>query len=213
MKALSRDFTTKEKIMLVILCLILLALAYYRFLHVPCNDAIAEAHSQRDMYQTEMVGALAQENQLKQMQKELDSLGELTEASRMESYNNSKAEIDLLNSILQNTYNYNVRFSSVTKSGNQIRRNVSLSFAVPDFASARQILSRLADSEYRCLIGNIQYSTSEVRVSSQEREELARPGRWIDGTYYYSEVRVNATATFYETMYGGTPDAGLPAEK
>jgi hypothetical protein len=26
-----------------------------------------------------------------------------------------------------------------------------------------------------------------------------------------SQISVNATATFYETMVGGTPDAGLPA--
>lgn len=213
MKILSRDFTTKEKVLLVILCLILLALAYYRFVYVPSVDAVAAANADRDMYQIELIGALTKEKQLRQMQEELDELGELQTASRMESYNNSKAELTLLNSALETASSYSVSFAGVTRDGDQIRRNFSLSFTTKDFASAKKIVDRLAESEYRCLIGDMHYNKSYVRAQLEEGEIPAAPGRWFDEVYYYDVISVDTTATFFETMVGGTPDEGLPADK
>ena len=93
MKILSRDFSTKEKVLLLILCLILLAFAYYRFIYVPCQDALEKANSDRDTLQMQLMAVLTKEKQLKGMQDELTEMGELIQTSRMESYNNSKAEI------------------------------------------------------------------------------------------------------------------------
>ncbi len=212
MKAMSRDFTLKEKIMLIILGLILIGLAYYRFVHIPCKNAVEEAHSQRDVYQAELQKALVKESQMRKMKEELDEIGELNEASRMESYSNSKAEIALLNRVLESATDYSISFSGVTKTDDQIRRNFSLTFTTRDFATAKKIITELAESEYRCLIGDIQYTRSLTRAATKDpRTEL--PGQWIDDVYYYEQVSVNATATFYETMYGGTPDAGLNTGK
>ena len=56
----------------------------------------------------------------------------------------------------------------------------------------KQIFSDLTDGPFRCLIGDIACS-----VTNQNNE---------------AGLSVSATATFYETMVGGTPDAGLPAD-
>ena len=210
MKILSRDFTLREKILLIVFCLILLALAYYRFVYVPCNDAIALARADRDMYQTQLLGALTKEAQLRRMKTELDSLGELQETSRMDSYNNSKAELSLLNSVLEAADKYSVSFASVTRDGDQIRRNFSLQFTTGSFDAAKQIVARLSESEYRCLIGDMQYTKTLRRA---EEGEALTGGQWIDGVYYFNVITVTTTATFFETMYGGTPDAGLPADR
>ena len=210
MRALSRDFTTKEKVLIVILLVILIGLAYYRFVHIPCKEAIERAHSERDMYQTELVAVQKKEAQIRAMKEELDSLGELQSTSRMESYNNSKAELALLNSALEAASDYSVNFASVTRSGDQIRRNFNLSFTTDSFASAKRIIETLSDSEYRCLIGNMSYSNSLRRA---EKGEETLGGKWVDDVYYFNVVKVTANATFYETMYGGVADDGLPASK
>ena len=210
MKILSRDFTLKEKVLLLILCLVLVGLAYYRFVFVPCQDAISRANNTRDALQIELLGAMTKEAQLKKMKDELDSLGELRETSRMDSYNNAKAELSLLNSVLEAADEYAVSFASVTKDGDQIRRNFSLQFQTGSFAAAKQIVARLSESEYRCLLGDIQYS-STVRVASEKEKTVG--GYWDGEVYYFNVITVNTTATFFETMYGGTPDAGLPADK
>ena len=212
MKVLSRDFTTKEKVLLVILLLILLAFSYYRFVYIPCVNTVNEAHSRRDDYQVEMLTALAKEQQLRQMQSELDELGELQNASRMESYNNAKAELTLLNSVLEKADSYSVSFAGATRNGDQIRRNFSLSFSTGDFAAAKEIIDRLSESEYRCLLGDMRYTKSSFRAPRGEETPKA-PGYWIDDVYYYYVITVDTTATFYETMVGGTPDEGLPADK
>lgn len=210
MKVLSRDFTLREKILLIVFCLILLALAYYRFVYVPCNNAIERARTDRDNYQTELLIALTKEAQLRKMKTELDSLGELQETSRMDSYNNSKAELSLLNSVLETADNYSVSFASVTRDGDQIRRNFSLQFTTGSFQTAKRIIARLAESEYRCLIGDMQYTKTLRRANEGE---TTVGGQWIDGVYYFDVITVATTATFFETMYGGTPDAGLPADR
>ena len=210
MKVLSRDFTLREKILLIVFCLILLALAYYRFVYVPCSDAIANARADRDMYQTELLSAMTKEAQLRRMKTELDSLGELQETSRMDSYNNSKAELSLLNSVLEAADKYSVSFASVTRDGDQIRRNFSLQFTTGSFDAAKQIIACLSESEYRCLIGDMQYTKTLLRA---EEGETFTGGQWIDGVYYFNVITVATTATFFETMYGGTPDAGLPADR
>ncbi|MCR5295512.1 MAG: hypothetical protein K6E30_10155, partial [Lachnospiraceae bacterium] len=56
-----------------------------------------------------------------------------------------------------------------------------------------EIISQLEESPYRCLLG-------DISCSLHEGDENA-------------EVSVSATATFYETLVGGTPDSGLPEEK
>ena len=43
MKILSRDFTLKEKILLLLLALVLIVLGYYQFIDKPCRRDIAEA--------------------------------------------------------------------------------------------------------------------------------------------------------------------------
>jgi hypothetical protein len=207
MKVLSRDFTLKEKILIFVLLLILVALTYYRFVHVPCNEAIETARSEKEMYDTELLAVQKKEAQIRAMKEELDSLGELQATSRMESYNNSKAELSLLNSVLESAYNYSISFASVTRSGDQIRRNFNLQFTTGSFDAAKQIISSLADSEYRCLIGGVKYSSALRRA---ENGEPTLGARYVDGVYYFDSISVTTDATFFETMYGGTPDAGLP---
>ena len=150
------------------------------------------------------------EKQLRDMKEELDSLGELQSTSRMESYNNSKEELSLLNSILESAQNYSVTFVSVTRNGDQIRRNFNLSFTTSSYASAKKIISSLTASKYRCLIGDIKYSASVRRADKDEPKE---GGKWVDDVYYFDVIKVDTSATFFETMYDGVPDDGLPASK
>ena len=210
MKIMSRDFTPREKILLVILFILLLGVAYYWLVFVPCSNAIEKAHIDRDVAQTDLKIAQAKEEQLKKMQNELDSLGELQYASRMASYNNSKEELQLLNSVLEAADDYSVSFASASRNGDQIRRNFTMQFTTFDFATAKKIIQRLSESDLRCLLGDMEYTTSLHRLTEIESRIGAR---LIDDYYYYDVITVNLTATFFETMVGGTPDAGLPVDK
>ena len=193
MKILSRDFTPMEKILLTVLGVLLIVLVYYRFVDQPVRTAINTAVSERETLQAELNALNVRLEHLDRMEAELSEIHREGAASRMPSYNNSKEELQLLNDVLSVTTQYVIHFADVTRDGDQIRRDFTLQFTCPDYATMEQVLSGLANSPYRCLIGDV-----NCAISSKEPE---------------GSVAVSATATFYETMVGGTPDSGLPEDK
>lgn len=193
MKIWSRAFTRTEKILLVALLVILLGLAYYQFVDKPIRKAITSAEAECESLQTEIDVLQAQVAYLAKMQAELDDLTGSGSLTRMESYNNSQAEITLLNDILADTDEYSISFSNVTRSDNQIRRSFTLKFKSPDYEAMRYVIDSLCASEMRCMVSNVKCSISQNASES---------GYTITST---------VTATFYETMVGGAVDASLPA--
>ena len=193
MKLLSRDFTTKEKVLLLLLVLILVALVYYQFVYRPVADGIVKADDQKKNLEIELEAVNTRVSKLQQMQNEVDGITENGTLRSMPSYNNSKNVNRLLNDVLGDM-GYSIVFSNVERSGDQVRRNVQLQYVAPNYESAKEVFSQLTSSEYRCLIGDIRLSSKEGSLDS-------------------GEVTVVANLTFYETMVGGQADAGLPVEE
>ena len=192
MKVLSRDFTLKEKILMLLLAVLLLALGYYQFVFKPVNNAIAKAKAEQEALQTELVAVNTKVATLESMQNEINEIAASGKVSQMPSYNNSRNVNKLLNDTL-GKLGYSITFSNVTRTNDQIRRNISLQFVSPDYESMERVFEKLSSSEYRCLINDVSGSINN---------------RYNDD----NSVTVNCTATFYETMVGGTPDSGLPAD-
>ena len=189
MKFLSRDFTRTESILLILLGLILVGLFYYRFVDVPVRETIISSNADADMYQSQIDVIQQQVLKLQDIKKSMDELEAAGDLSYMASYNNSKAEITFLNDILKDTLQYSISFGEVSRAGNQIRRNFTLQYQTKGYNAAQNILMKLCDGEYRCLIGDVRCTIDNQNI-----------------------VTMNQTATFYETMVGGTADAGLPQD-
>ncbi len=189
MKILSRDFTKTEKILIVLLFVVLMGLVYYQFVDKNVRSVTDNAKVEASSLEAQIDEALQRAEKLRNLQSTLDKLEEQGKLSYMGSYNNSKAEVRFLNDLLADTLTYSVEFSSVTRTGNQIRRSFKLKYQTGGFRAAREIIENLLKSENRCLVSDISCSISTSGVTD-----------------------VEANATFYETMVGGTPDAGLPAD-
>jgi len=195
MKVLSRDFTLKEKLLLLLLGLILVGLAYFQFVDRPVREALQIAHSEADALSIELNTVEAKLARMRRMRAELDDVTAGGTASEMGSYNNSKAEIAMLNDVLSEALQYSITFANVTRSGDQIRRNFTLQLTTDSYETMEHIINQINASHYRCLIGDLRCS------GTQENDVLE------------GNITVSATATFFETMVGGTPDAGLPESK
>lgn len=193
MKIMSRDFTTREKIMLLVLTLILLAAGYYAVIDQPIRTAINEAKSQQDELNTELMLLQTKAASLSRMQSELDSIEQSGSLGKMGSYNNSKAELDELNQLLQDANTYDISFSDVTRDGDLIRRSFSLTFSASDYDKAADLVNRLCAGEWRCIVSDLRYVAAGDDLNT-------------------GSVNVGVTATFYETMQGGKADSGLPAD-
>lgn len=192
MKIFSRDFSLAERILLILLSVVLVGLVYYRFVDQPVRTYLLSAQSETDSLELELAAVNAQVNNLTRMQEELDTLKAQDSIDYMASYNNSKAELALLNDALSVAESFSVSFAEVTRDGDQIRRNFSLQFTTANYETLKKILSDLINGPYRCLIGDLSCSSTN------------RNG--VQG------LSISTTATFYETMVGGIPDAGLPAD-
>ena len=189
MKILSRDFTTTEKILIALLFLLLLGLVYYQFVDRNVRSATSNAKVEAQSLEMQIDEARQRAEKLRNLQNTLDKLEAQGKLSYMGSYNNSKAEVRFLNDLLADTLTYSIEFSSVTRNGNQIRRSFKLKYQTGGFRAAREIIENLLKSENRCLVSDMSCSIQSSGVTD-----------------------VEANATFYETMVGGTPDAGLPAD-
>lgn len=189
MKIFSRDFSRTEKILIVVLVVLLLGLVYYQFVDKAVRASVDGAQAEKQALQTEIDIAQMRVQRLQSLKNTLDQLKEEGRMTYMASYNNSKPEVAFLNDILADTLSYSIEFDRVTRSGDQIRRSFKLSYMTSSFRVARNILDELGDGEFRCLVGDVSCAIAN------------------DGT-----TVVQANAIFYETMVGGTPDAGLPAD-
>ena len=186
---MSRDFTRTEKILIVVLVLILLALVYYQFVEKTVRQSITNAQSEAGMLETELAAAQARLAAAQKVKNSMDELEASGNMSWMGSYNNSKEEVAFLNDILADAQKYSIAFSDVSRSGDQIRRNFTLQYQTADYTAAQEIMRRLCQGKNRCLVGDLKCAVD------------------VDGV-----VTINASATFYETMVGGAPDAGLPQD-
>ena len=189
MKVFNRAFTKKEKILILILVVILIGLVYYRFVDQSVRSSLAAAESSIETNQSELEISNAQLARLNSMNKELDSY-EAGGTSRLESYNNIKEELAMLDSTLSAVSDYTLSLQDPVLDGDLIRRPVSIRFTTGSFGDVYKVIRAFSNSDLRNVIQDINYSSS----SNRDGEE---------------SVTVNMNVTFYETMVGGTPDAGL----
>ncbi len=188
MRILSRDFTKKEKILLLALLLVLVALVYYQFVDVPVREALEKAKNEKASLETELDIVNLKVAQLERMKAELDNITNDGTFKPMPSYNTRKNVITLLTDVLGSSYI--ISNIDVSKSGDLVRRTITMQIDSPDFESVHNLLAQLTGSEYRCLIGDVKYTTQNNRENDL--------------------YRINTTVTFYETMVGGEADSGLP---
>ena len=195
MKVFSRAFTLREKLLLMVLCLLRLGVFYVQCVDMPVREGIAAAENERASLETELMVVEAKLDRLEKMENELDRYAVQGQIGIMGSYNNSKAEVKMLNDILEKANTYSIAFTDVTRDGDQVRRNLTLRYTAKNYETAAQIIAQLSNGQYRCLLGNV------VCESASGYHNLER-----------GEVTVNLSATFYEPMAGDTVDAGLPID-
>ena len=193
MKILTRDFSTREKIFLAILFVIIIVAAYYLFVYRTVDDQITALQTQSQALESQLAISTAQVERLQAMS---EQMGNDTLRSYMPSYNSSKKELDFLNATLAGTDDYLINFTYLTRDGDQINRGFGLQFNAKNYAQAESIIKALEESEIRCLIG-------DYMIKPVDKEKHLLSGK----------VQVSLNGSFYETMYDGVADKELPADE
>lgn len=185
---MSREFTSREKILLVVLCVLLLGILYYEFIVKDVEETIKKYNTE-DL-ETELLIEQSKAASIMDMEAEMEA-AKAESGSVVASYNNIKNEISALNDIFAAATTYNFDFNQAIKDGDAVRRDISISFTASSYNTAESIIEKLHDCKYRCLIRNISINTSS--------------GEGISS----GSVSVSMTVTFFETMYNANTTDGL----
>lgn len=190
MTAFSRRFTPREKILLVILAVILLAGAYLWLVQEPISQSLSRIRSQQEEAEMDRLVLDAKKVKLDQMREELDAILAESDAKEIPQYDNQQNVINMLNSVLASTTDYTLSFEPISQGDGDvmIRRVINMTFYCNSYQEARGIVNQLHGGPYRCQIGNLAISAISQGVT----------GSTLDLNVYPVQVTMNLT--FFELL-------------
>ena len=155
---MDREFTPREKGMLLVLALLLLTLGYMKLFYAPVQQAVTENQQRQTELQDQAL-------KMQTMEKELEELktGGAVPDAQVPDYNNAKRVMVELNAILARAREYSLSFDDVSldEDSGLVRRPVELTFQTADYAAAREIINDLYHCRYRCSIQDVTISADE----------------------------------------------------
>ena len=174
--------TARETIMLAFLVVLLVGVVYYMFFYTPLQEEMASIASQSADCDTQINTSLAKVKKIDEMQAELDEIfsrpaDEITEIA---PYDNKEVVLNQLYGILARTKEYSLNFTDPdVQDDGTVRRNISMTFKCDSYEAAKNVISDLTDSQWRCLVSNLTIACE-------------------DGDVMQLPVTVTATITFFE---------------
>ena len=164
---MNRAFTTREKVLLAILAVLLVACFYWLVLLQPALNALSTVDSRVAALQDEIMiqqVVAANKAQLEQQIAEAEASGAAQKT--LPAYDNTKNEIDALDAILAEARTYSINFADADLSGTLARRNVDISFTSDSYDDAHSVLEKLINCQYACLVTDISITGSSLGQSS-----------------------------------------------
>lgn len=143
---MSREFTKREKIMLVALALIIISLCYYKFVLEPINTQVEEYNSATAMETDELTTNSVLVGKIRDMQASIDEAKADGNYQPIPVYDNCNTLLAELYSILDTTNGYSLTFGTVTEDGYVMLRPISMDFSTGTYEEARSVIDLLHDS-------------------------------------------------------------------
>lgn len=165
---MNRKLTLRERMMLLALALIVIALGYYNLLLRPINEQIAEYNSNTEIEQAELATDMALLAKKSKMESALTEFRKNTDAKPIPLFDNSQKLMLELYEALADATDYSLGFSQGTKTeGYIILRPISITFSTGTYAQSRAIIDALCESEYMNKISDLNIQTSSSRAGVQ----------------------------------------------
>lgn len=192
---LNRAFSTREKALILILVVVLLVACYYFLVVRNVADTLAANDTRMQDVQEQVDRQTALAEVRDRMRGELDALGDEDDLPEVAPYDNLRNELDELNGLLPQTTTYDLDFSQPERDGTLVRRAVSISFTVPDYRTALDVVRSLENGPYRCQVTDCSLTGKMLADGSVE------------------SVSAVLDVTYFETTQGATSLNGLVDKK
>ena len=196
MSVLNYTFNKREKVLLLILALILLALLWYIF--VWQNAANEKLRIDAEIAETE-AQTLVANNRISKLGTMREAIEEQKAAgatpSNLPDYDNTTALMAQLDSVLSTTKDYRLSFDELERSDDGvISRGVTITFGCDSIEAGRAVMTKLENGPFACSIDSATITSTN---SADNRTGNARVGvntsRNVDSPY-----AVGLHAIFFE---------------
>lgn len=189
---LSKQFTRREKVLLIILALLLLFAVYFLAVHRPVTEALDRIQAESETVSADLMVLEAKQQRIEQMQKELDEILAQPNVAEIPTYDNLQQVMNFLNTVLHSANEYSLSFQSLQQQEDNsiLRRAMQMTFVTLSYKEARDMISQLQNCPYRCQLSD--FSIAPATADGQSRDTVAA---LLDGP-----VQVSLTVTFFEKL-------------
>jgi Tfp pilus assembly protein PilO len=182
---LNREFTKREKILILILVFLLLFSGYFKFVLQPAQERVTAAQNACADIENSMTVETVKAKRLADMRAAIDSYENKTDgkSSVVPLYDNIDNVMVQLDAIMKQAADYSLTFDDIQQGDQYVARPVEMSFTCGSYDAAKKIISDLDGCVYKCSLDNITVSTGK----DSGGVDITKGG-----------VAVKLTATFYE---------------
>ena len=162
---MNREFTKREKVLLLIFAVLLIAVGYYKLLLEPINNQIESYRSLTQEEQMQMETAQLQAVRMKQMETEIAQAKAAGIERTIPDYDNSAVLLPQLYQIMDSTIEYAMDFDEITFEGNIAARPVQIEFETANYQKARRVIDKLCTTGYAMQIEDM--TIQEARTTDK----------------------------------------------
>ncbi len=189
---LTKAFTSREKILLLFLAVMLVLAVYYLTILRPTSEAIAKSQAEITEIENNMITEQTKAGILADMKAVLDKVPESEKnGAQIPDYDNFENVLDELSVALSNASDVKINFSKETVSKDLIIREMQVAFFAENYAVAKSIISNLYAGPYKC---DISKATLQLADSATNDITTAKVSALVNIVYYeYSGSEQNDT--------------------
>lgn len=211
---LTYTFSQREKIMIALLAVVLIAVLWYKFIFEGVQSQLSSLDVEIANAQDELVISNYKVANIKQIEGRLERYRNSGASMKvMPTYDNIRPLSASLNATLQAATTYTLRFDEIgsgskdssggegaaATSNDAVQRGVTLSFDCDSYATVRTILSALVEGEFPCTIDSLSITDNTVRNGTRTSASTG------------SAVSATAHLTFYEKLSAAQIQANAQA--
>jgi len=198
---LSRKFTTREIVLLIVLALLLVTELYIVFVHQRVQRELAEAQSRTEAatvsYEIESVKAAKKENMLEKIDE-----AEKNDRRPLPEFDNSTNVVAYLNGVMASAEEYDLVFNEVSFSDYVAMRAINMSFTCRGYSTVKSIVSQLENGPYYCEVTGLSMSAEGAGINDFTWHDITLEDL-TDENFSAEDlssgnVYVQMTAVFYE---------------
>ena len=177
---MGRRLTGREKALILVVLIVLVAGLYFLVVHYPIVERTAEIQRETEVVEQEYQAAQLKAAEYASMKQELDEIlsQPADKITVMPLYNNIETLMRRLDVIFAGT-NPQFNFSQARITDGTAARTISFTCTAASYQAARNLLKAVTGTGYRCLLDSFTLTPKE-------------------GDLYAGEVNVSGAITFYE---------------